>query len=57
MLYPGAKAAIRLLCFTAAAGQLVGRMDAKMHRKTGTLEVIALYLQEGIRVTASPEKG
>lgn len=38
-------------------GQLVGRMDAKMHRKTGTLEIIALYLQEGVRVTASLEKG
>lgn len=38
-------------------GQLVGRMDAKMHRKTDTLEVIALYLEEGIRVSASLEKG
>jgi len=38
-------------------GQLVGRMDAKMHRKTGTLEVIALYLEEGIRITATLEKG
>ncbi|BBW45207.1 TPA: winged helix-turn-helix domain-containing protein [Enterobacter asburiae] len=38
-------------------GQLVGRMDAKMHRKTGTLEIIALYLEEGVRVTASLEKG
>lgn len=38
-------------------GQLVGRMDAKMHRKTGTLEVIALYLEEGVRVTATLEKG
>ena len=38
-------------------GRLVGRMDAKMHRKTGTLEVIALYLEEGVRVTASLEKG
>ena len=38
-------------------GQLVGRMDAKMHRKTGTLEIMALYLQEGVRVTASLEKG
>ena len=28
-----------------------------MHRKTGTLEVIALYLEEGVRVTASLEKG
>jgi Uncharacterized protein conserved in bacteria len=38
-------------------GQLVGRMDAKMHRKTDTLEVIALYLEEGVRATASLEKG
>lgn len=38
-------------------GQLVGRMDAKMHRKTGTLEIIALYLEEGVRVTAALEKG
>ncbi|MCU6191483.1 winged helix-turn-helix domain-containing protein [Enterobacter sichuanensis] len=38
-------------------GQLVGRMDAKMHRKTGTLEIIALYLEEGVRVTAGLEKG
>lgn len=38
-------------------GQLVGRMDAKMHRKTGTLEIIALWLEEGIKVTAGLEKG
>ncbi|MCU6426167.1 winged helix-turn-helix domain-containing protein [Enterobacter sichuanensis] len=38
-------------------GQLLGRMDAKMHRKTGTLEIIALYLEEGVRVTAALEKG
>lgn len=38
-------------------GQLVGRMDAKMHRKTGMLEVIALWLEEGIKVTAGTEKG
>lgn len=38
-------------------GQLVGRMDAKMHRKTGVLEVIALYLEEGVRVSATLEKG
>lgn len=38
-------------------GQLVGRMDAKMHRKTGMLEVIALWLEEGIKVTAGLEKG
>ncbi|WP_025756006.1 winged helix-turn-helix domain-containing protein [Enterobacter sichuanensis] len=61
----------RLECYTPAAkrqygyfvlpllhkGQLVGRMDAKMHRKTGTLEIIALYLEEGVRVTAALEKG
>lgn len=38
-------------------GRLVGRMDAKMHRKTGTLEVIALYLEDGVKVSATLEKG
>lgn len=38
-------------------GQLVGRMDAKMHRKTGTLEIIALYLEDGVKATATLEKG
>ncbi|MNY59289.1 hypothetical protein D3C86_1957200 [compost metagenome] len=32
-------------------------MDAKMHRKTGVLEVIALYLEEGVKVSATLEKG
>lgn len=31
-------------------GVLVGRMDAKMHRKEGTLEVIGLYLEEGVKL-------
>lgn len=61
----------RLECYTPAAkrqygyfvlpllhrGRLVGRMDAKMHRKSGVLEIIALYLEEGIRISASLEKG
>ena len=38
-------------------GQLVGRMDAKMHRKTGELQIIALYLEEGVKVSAGLEKG
>ncbi|EOP8980647.1 crosslink repair DNA glycosylase YcaQ [Escherichia coli] len=38
-------------------GQLVGRMDAKMHRKTGILEVISLWLQEGIKPTTMLQKG
>ncbi|WP_449576114.1 winged helix-turn-helix domain-containing protein [Lelliottia nimipressuralis] len=38
-------------------GRLVGRMDAKMHRKTGVLEVIALYLEAGVKVSATLEKG
>ena len=38
-------------------GQLVGRMDAKMHRKAGELEIISLYLEEGARVNAGLEKG
>ena len=38
-------------------GALVGRMDAKMHRKQGELEVISLYLEEGVRVTRSLAEG
>ncbi|WP_342321285.1 winged helix-turn-helix domain-containing protein [Kosakonia sp. BYX6] len=38
-------------------GRLVGRMDAKMHRKEGVLEVIALYLEEGIKPGLTLEKG
>ncbi|WLI78548.1 winged helix-turn-helix domain-containing protein [Kosakonia sp. H02] len=38
-------------------GRLVGRMDAKMHRKESVLEVIALYLEEGIKPGRSLEKG
>ncbi|MGL4723603.1 MAG: winged helix-turn-helix domain-containing protein [Scandinavium sp.] len=38
-------------------GKLVGRMDSKMHRKTGVLEIFALYLQDSVRVSAALEKG
>lgn len=38
-------------------GRLVGRMDAKMHRKPGVLEVIALFLEEGISPSLQLEKG
>ncbi|WP_336218700.1 winged helix-turn-helix domain-containing protein [Citrobacter amalonaticus] len=38
-------------------GQLVGRMDAKMHRKTGVLEVISLYLEEGVKPGVMLQKG
>ncbi|TDT60161.1 hypothetical protein DFO53_1769 [Enterobacter sp. AG5470] len=38
-------------------GRLVGRMDAKMHRKEGILEVIALYLEAGGKPTDALEKG
>lgn len=38
-------------------GALVGRMDAKMHRKQGELEVISLYLEEGVKVTRSLVEG
>jgi len=61
----------RLECYTPApkrqygyfvlpllhAGQLVGRMDAKMHRKTGVLEIIALYLEADITPGRTLEKG
>lgn len=38
-------------------GKLVGRMDSKIHRKTGVLEIFALYLQEGVRVSGAMEQG
>lgn len=38
-------------------GRLVGRMDSKLHRKTGVLEIFALYLEEGVRVSAGLEQG
>ncbi|MNG99114.1 hypothetical protein D3C79_582770 [compost metagenome] len=34
-------------------GKLVGRLDAKAHRKEGLFEVKSLYLEEGVRVSAS----
>ena len=61
----------RLECYTPAAkrqygyfvlpllhqGKLVGRMDSKVHRKTRELEIISLWLEEGVKVTAGLEKG
>lgn len=61
----------RLECYTPAAkrqfgyfvlpllhrGRLVGRMDSKMHRKSGVLEIFALYLEQGVRVSAALEQG
>ena len=38
-------------------GALVGRMDAKMHRKQGELEVISLHLQEGVKAAKSLRDG
>ncbi|MGJ8839601.1 hypothetical protein AB9H28_24990, partial [Salmonella enterica subsp. enterica serovar Kentucky] len=38
-------------------GRLVRRMDATMHRKTGVLEVISLYLEDAIRPGVSLQKG
>jgi uncharacterized protein len=34
-------------------GALVGRVDAKAHRRAGRFEVRALYLEDGVRVTAA----
>ncbi|WFF98946.1 winged helix-turn-helix domain-containing protein [Aeromonas caviae] len=34
-------------------GKLVGRMDAKAHRKEGVFEVKSLYLEDGVRITQS----
>lgn len=61
----------RLECYTPAAkrqygyfvlpllhqGKLVGRMDSKVHRKTGVLEIISLWLEEGVKVSGGLEKG
>ncbi|WP_312978693.1 winged helix-turn-helix domain-containing protein [Atlantibacter sp.] len=61
----------RLECYTPAekrqygyftlpllhCGQLVGRMDAKMHRKTGELAIIALYLEPDVVVNAQRVSG
>lgn len=38
-------------------GRLVGRMDAKMHRKDAVLEIIALYLEAGEKPSRSLEQG
>ncbi len=38
-------------------GQLVGRMDAKMHRKTGELQIIALWLEKGLTAAISDFAG
>ena len=35
------------------AGVLVGRVDAKAHRKEGVFEVKALHLEAGVRVTSA----
>lgn len=34
-------------------GKLVGRLDAKAHRKEGVFEIKSLYLEEGVRITQS----
>lgn len=38
-------------------GALVGRMDAKMHRKQDELDIISLYLEEGVSVRKSLLEG
>ncbi|WP_435954382.1 winged helix-turn-helix domain-containing protein [Dryocola sp. BD626] len=38
-------------------GVIVGRMDAKMHRKQGELEIISLYLEDGVKPGASLVNG
>lgn len=61
----------RLECYTPASkrqygyfvlpllhqGKLVGKMDSKVHRKTGVLEIIALWLENGVKVTSGLERG
>lgn len=38
-------------------GRLVGRMDCKMHRKAGVLEIISLWLEAGESVSRTLEQG
>lgn len=38
-------------------GEIVGRMDSKMHRRDGVLEIFALYLEDGVRVSQRLENG
>jgi len=38
-------------------GEIVGRMDSKVHRSDGVLEIFALYLQDGVRITQHLENG
>jgi uncharacterized protein YcaQ len=34
-------------------GELIGRLDAKAHRRDGTFEVKSLHLEDGVRVSAA----
>ncbi|MGL5966137.1 MAG: winged helix-turn-helix domain-containing protein [Kluyvera sp.] len=38
-------------------GGIVGRMDSKMHRRDGVLEIFSLYLEDGVRITQHLESG
>jgi uncharacterized protein YcaQ len=38
-------------------GQIIGRLDAKAWRKEGRLQVIRLYMEPGIRITAALTRG
>lgn len=38
-------------------GEIVGRMDSKMHRRDGVLEIFSLYLEDGVRITQHLESG
>lgn len=38
-------------------GELVGRMDAKMHRKTGELAIISLHLENSVKPGEALQKG
>ncbi|WP_052284038.1 winged helix-turn-helix domain-containing protein [Kluyvera genomosp. 1] len=38
-------------------GEIVGRMDSKIHRRDGVLDIFALYLQVGVRVSQHLEHG
>ena len=48
--FPALRAAVHPLP-VLHAGELVGRLDAKAHRKQGYFEVRALHLEPGVPVT------
>ncbi|SQC38864.1 Uncharacterized protein conserved in bacteria [Klebsiella pneumoniae] len=52
MLYPAPKRQYGYFVLPLLhQGKLVGRMDSKIHRKSRELEIFALWLEEGVKIT------